>query len=119
MKWLPPVCAGSLLIAGVSFSIGAFAQGDWPQFRGPNGSGTAVGATPPVVWNDSQNMAWKRALPGPGSSSPIISGERIFITFWSGYGAKEGAGAGQLLRHLVCLEAKEGRIVWDKTITGE
>ena len=51
---------------------------DWPQFRGPTGTGFVAG-TPPIKWTDSDGVKWKTALPGPGSSSPIILGDRAFV----------------------------------------
>jgi hypothetical protein len=92
-------------------------QAEWSQFRGPNGSGTVTGAKPPTEWSDVKNVQWKAALPGPGTSSPILVGEKIFITSWSGNGANGQAGA--LKRHLVCLDRKSGKVLWNKLVAGE
>ena len=55
---------------------------EWPTFRGPTGDGVApAGAEPPVEWSESRNIAWKIALPGRGRSSPVVHGDRIFVTF--------------------------------------
>src|SRR6185295_7976457 len=65
------------------------------------------------------NLKWKVALPGPGSSSPIIVGDKIFITSWSGYGTDRGNRGGKqedLKRHLTCLDRKTGKQIWDKTV---
>ena len=98
----------------------AAAAGDWSRFRGPNGSGVSADAAPmPVHWSPTQNLKWKVALPGPGSSSPIIVGDKVFITCWSGYGTDRGNRAGNqsdLKRHLVCLDRNTGKTVWDKTV---
>ncbi len=60
-------------------------QADWTRFRGPNGSGTSSDGEPtPSSWSDSENLRWKVAIPGPGSSSPIVVGDRVFVTCWSG-----------------------------------
>jgi len=54
---------------------------EWKQWRGPNGNGTAAsGATPPLVWSDSENVKWKAYLPGRGMSSPIVVGELVIVT---------------------------------------
>jgi outer membrane protein assembly factor BamB len=53
---------------------------DWPQWRGPLATGVAPHANPPVQWSESKNVRWKVALPGKGHSSPIIVGDRIFLT---------------------------------------
>ncbi len=92
---------------------------DWPQFRGPGGSGIAAGATPPTTWSDTSNLKWKTELPGPGSSSPIIVGEKVFVTCWSGYGDGSGGGPENLKRHLLCLDRASGKIVWQKTVAAE
>ena len=94
---------------------------DWPRFRGPDGSGIAAAdARPATTWSDSQNVKWKAALPGPGSSSPIVFGERVFVTCYSGYGdSSSGGSPDKLQRHLVCLERKTGKILWDKAVPAE
>jgi hypothetical protein len=57
---------------------------DWPRFRGPNGRGIAPDDKPvPVEWGTTKNIKWQTALPGPGSSSPIVVGDRIFVTCWN------------------------------------
>lgn len=92
---------------------------DWRQFRGPNGSGIAAAdATPATTWSDAQNLKWKVALPGPGSSCPIVVGERVFVTCYSGYG--DGGGSpDKLQRHLVCVDRATGKILWDKSVPAE
>ena len=87
------------------------ADSDWPRFRGPNGSGIAVGAQPPTAWSDTQNLKWKTGLPGPGTSSPIVVGERVFLTCWT--------GTGTVTRQLVCVSRASGRILWAKSVAGE
>lgn len=90
---------------------------DWPRFRGPNGSGIATGAQPPTTWSDTQNVKWKTELPGPGTSSPIVVGERVFLTCWTGYGATKGKSS--LSRELVCVDRASGKVKWAKSIAGE
>jgi outer membrane protein assembly factor BamB len=85
----------------------------WPRFRGPNGSGLATDGTIPLQWSATENLKWKTALPGPGSSSPIVWGGRVFVTCYSGYGAgKAEAKPADLVRHLVCVELASGKILW-------
>jgi outer membrane protein assembly factor BamB len=71
--------------------------GDWPQFRGPGGSGVADDQKPPVKFGPKDNLAWKVAVP-PGASSPIVVGDKLFLTafeggklFTIGYSCKDGA----------------------------
>lgn len=56
------------------------AHGDWPEFRGPTGQGVATGAKIPTQWSDSENVAWKVPVPGVAWSSPVLVGNRIFLT---------------------------------------
>jgi len=98
--------------------IGAFGQcgaADWTRFRGPNGSGVAVDSQPPIAWSETQNLQWKTALPGPGTSSPIVVGSRIFVTCFSGYGDGSGGDPANLKRELVCVNHADGKILWSAT----
>lgn len=54
--------------------------GDWPNWRGPHGNGAADGVGYPVEWSADKNVLWKFAIPGRGASTPVVSGDRIFIT---------------------------------------
>ena len=91
---------------------------DWTRFRGPNGSGVSNDPAPVEFGADSK-MKWKRKLPGPGVSSPIIVGDKIFVTCFSGYGGDLGDDIAQLKRHLVCVERKTGMIVWDRAVKAD
>jgi len=98
------VVAGSLVSAA-----------DWPQFRGPGGRGQSSQTGLPTQWDAETNVAWKTELPGPGASCPVTLGDKIFVTCYSGYGVDETnpGDAGQLARHLLCLDQADGRIVWN------
>ncbi|MGH9253862.1 MAG: PQQ-binding-like beta-propeller repeat protein [Vicinamibacterales bacterium] len=52
----------------------------WPRWRGPSGQGLATGSGYPDTWSSTQNVLWKTAVPGSGNSSPIVWGDRIFVT---------------------------------------
>jgi outer membrane protein assembly factor BamB len=52
----------------------------WAQWRGPLGTGAAISGDPPVSWSETENIAWKATLPGKGLSSPIVWGDRVFVT---------------------------------------
>src|SRR5262249_43826465 len=60
---------------------------DWAQFRGPGGLGVSPNRGLPLSWGPKENVLWKAALPGPGSSSPIVVGEKVFLTCYTGYNA--------------------------------
>ncbi len=61
-------------------NAGASKDADWPWWRGPNGDGRSTDRTIPTKWTTTQNVVWKTAVPGRGHSSPITSGDRVFLT---------------------------------------
>ena len=91
---------------------------DWPQFRGPSGNATASDSDPPTTWSDSENIVWKTALPGRGASSPIVSGNRVFLTAYTGFGVdeQEPGDKANLRLHVLCFERDSGKLLWDKSI---
>ncbi len=91
--------------------VTASSASDWARFRGPNGSGIGAGTDPtPVTWSDTENLKWSVDLPGRGVSCPIVVGDRVYVTCWSGDGADD------LVRHLACYDRKTGRQIFDKAI---
>ena len=98
-------------------SIAAEKSANWPQWRGPNGDGTAPGEKAPTTWSETKNLKWKLKLPGYGASSPIVWNDRVYLTCYSGYGAgSRGGSSSGLMRHLVCVDAKTGKSVWQKEL---
>jgi outer membrane protein assembly factor BamB len=81
---------------------------EWPRFRGPNGSGLSASSIP-VRWTEKE-VNWKVTLPGIGHSSPVLWGERIFVT-----SGDEKATQ----RLLLCLHAADGRVLWSRAYSGE
>jgi outer membrane protein assembly factor BamB len=69
-----------ILGVGMACLPAAAQASDWPQFRGPNGSATSAERAVPLNWSADQNVAWKAQLPGYGWSSPIIVGDKVFVT---------------------------------------
>lgn len=89
---------------------------DWPRFRGPNGSGLSPSTKDiPTNWKDV-NIKWKLKLPGPGHSSPIVVDDKLFLTYWSGYGVDENATQKDLRLHLLCIDKTTGQKRWDQSI---
>lgn len=81
----------------------AAAEGrEWPRFRGPDGVGVADAPSLPVAWSENE-VNWKVALPGGGHSSPVVWGDRIFVT------AADEASAKRIL---VCLKVSDGSVLW-------
>src|SRR5687768_17111425 len=68
------------LLALVLLGVGRASAAEWPQWRGPDGQGHALGTGYPLTWSETENVAWKAELPGRGHSSPVIDGERIWLT---------------------------------------
>lgn len=93
-------------------------KSDWPGFRGPTGMGISSDKGIPTTWGPSQNIAWKVALPGAGTSSPIIVGNRIFLGCYSGFGVPGVPDGPQdaLQIQLLCLDRDTGKTLWSKTI---
>lgn len=88
---------------------------DWTRFRGPQGLGMSREVDLPAQWSAEENVVWRTALPGLGTSSPITVGNRVYLTCYSGYGIEPNRGAQEnLLRHLVCLDRQSGEIQWTK-----
>jgi outer membrane protein assembly factor BamB len=76
------------IFLGLLLALPAAAPGDdsskerldhWPQWRGPNGDGVAPRGDPPVEWSEAKNIRWKVEIPGSGSATPVVWGERIFV----------------------------------------
>ncbi len=90
----------------------------WPRFRGPSADGSSSTARPPVQWSATEHLAWKRPLPGPGASSPIVWKDRIYLTCYSGYfvPGQSGGSLENLKRHLLAIRLADGEILWDKAI---
>ncbi|HUG93178.1 MAG TPA: PQQ-binding-like beta-propeller repeat protein [Planctomycetaceae bacterium] len=91
---------------------------DWPRFRGPQGLGIGTGAGLPVTWSEDENIVWKTPLPGAGTSSPVVYGERVYLTAHTGYGiSPESPGAMADLKRLVlCVNRGDGEILWTRDV---
>ena len=113
------VCGVSLGLAILALCATPAAASDWPRFHGGDGNGVSPDTQPlPVKWSETENLRWKCKLPGPGSSSPIVIGRRVFVTCWTGYGMdRDNVGDEKdLRRHLICLDRDNGNVLWDKSI---
>ena len=99
-----------------SLTLASSAGSDWKQFRGPGGQGTTTEKDLPLTWSSTENVIWKTRLPGPGTSSPVTVGNRIFLTSYTGYAQseKDPGNMNDLRRHVLCLDRKNGNILWTK-----
>ena len=80
---------------------------DWPGWRGPRGDGHSADSGFPQQWSATENVRWKVPLPGPGNSTPIVSGDSVFITCASNAGK---------LRNLLCLDRRTGMRQWQRDV---
>ncbi|MFK5922763.1 MAG: PQQ-binding-like beta-propeller repeat protein [Verrucomicrobiota bacterium] len=104
----------SLLLAGLMILLGSSvlnlrAEDNWARFRGPNGTGHSNAKNIPTKW-DSGSIVWKTKLKGVGQSSPVNWGDKLFLTSSSDDGRE---------RYVYCVNAKGGKILWQKTIPCE
>ena len=76
----------------------------WPRWRGPSGQGLAAGSGYPDTWSSTQNVLWKTPVPGSGNSSPIVWGDRVFVTT-----AYEGGRRVSVLAY----RRSDGRLLWE------
>src|ERR1051325_4153319 len=119
-----------LLVPGALLLIcTAAAQTNWPSFRGNHADGLQTNDVTPTTWNlrRSENISWKKPVPGLGHSSPIIWGEKVFVTtavnenkdaplkvgLYGDPGSADDNEAQQW--KVLCLNKKTGEVLWQKT----
>ena len=87
---------------------GTCSAADWNQFRGPEGTGVSTEKNLPVTWSKTENLAWTADLPGDGVSSPVVQGDRVFIT------ANSGIKKDRLI--VACYNLADGKLLWQRQI---
>jgi outer membrane protein assembly factor BamB len=116
-------------LCAIAAATGAAFAGDWPQFRGPSGSGVGDGAKPPVKWDATKgtNILWSAEIPGLSVSSPIVWGDQVFVltaissdpkqTFRTGlYGDTDPVNDSSPHKWVVfAIDKKTGKIQWQQT----
>ncbi len=95
-----------LLITGGSFAT----AGEWTEWRGRGGDGIVAQGAYPIEWSAAENILWKAALPAPGNSSPIVFGDRIFVTCANDDGTERG---------LYCFDRASGNLRWSHSLPHE
>lgn len=121
-----------LLLLTVVGAVRAQSSDHWPQWRGPFFNGMARGDAP-AEWSDTKNIKWKAEIPGRGFSTPVVWGDRIFLTTaiptgkppeapqpqpQANEGRRAGGGSGPLVEHrfeVLALDRKTGKVLWQKT----
>ena len=133
------ISVGLLTALGTVDVYGDSGSDYWPMWRGPDATGVARKGNPPLTWSETENIKWKVKLPGQGTSSPVIWGDRIFFltaieTDKKGSPTAQsaaGRGGGRRPFHggrpptnvykfdIVCLDRKTGKLLWQKTAREE
>ncbi len=94
------------ILAFFLFTV-SLSAGNWPQFRGPTTQGRSAETDVPLRWSATNNVLWKTPIPGESWSSPIVWNDRLFVT--------TATDNGQTCR-VLALEARSGRVLWDKAV---
>lgn len=130
-----------VFFAGVSARAATATDENWPQWRGPMANGVAPDANPPTSWSESSNVKWKVKLPGSGSATPVVWGDKVFVETAVPTGKKPAAsakpaesddassGGGRGMGGekpdeiyqfmLVCLDGQTGKTLWQKIVREE
>jgi hypothetical protein len=90
-----------LVIAGISHAE------NWPEWRGPRGDGTSLEADVPVKWSPTENIRWTTPVPGKGHSSPIVWGDRIYVSTCL---------EREQERELLCVDRVSGKVLWEHPV---
>ena len=94
------------------------AQRFWPEWRGPQRTGVSTSAQPPTEWSETKNVRWKVELPGRGSATPIVWGERLYVL--TAVPADRAAGAKGMHRFVVmAVNRADGKVAWQHTAREE
>ncbi len=80
---------------------------EWPAWRGPRGDGTSTETGVPVTWSATENVVWKTLIPGKGHSSPVVWGDRVFVTTCL---------ESEKRRVLLCIDRTGGKVLWQRVV---
>jgi len=97
-----------LFLASYFVVTSAALAANWPAWRGPLGNGETVEQDLPVKWSTTENVKWRVALPEPGNSTPVVWGERIFVT--------QAVGE---RRTLMCFQRADGKLLWQVGVAAQ
>jgi outer membrane protein assembly factor BamB len=97
----------ALSVLCLTFASLEVSAADWPSWRGPSGQGYCDESDVPLVWSDTENVKWKVPLANQGNSTPVIWGDKIFLT---------QANKGGSQRSLLCLAREDGKVLWQRDV---
>jgi outer membrane protein assembly factor BamB len=113
------------VVVALFASVSAFGQANWPQFRGAR-AGVVEDGVLPEAWSTTEHVAWTVEIPGRGWSSPIVWGDRVFVTTAVAEGGEEATKKGLYLGgnrdtpsdkvhqwKVYCLDFKSGKVLWE------
>src|SRR5262245_15810908 len=98
---LVSVCVRTVVLIGLLPHAADAAN--WPAWRGPEGTGVTVERDLPLHWGTNENVRWRAPLPERGNSTPIVWGQRVFVT-----------QAEVSRRTLMCLDRANGKLLWQQ-----
>ena len=96
-----------ITLALVGCALGPARAENWPQFRGPTGQGLSAEKKLPLHWSSASNVLWQTAIPGESWSSPVVWGDRVFVT--------TATDNGETCR-VLSLDRQTGKILWNKEV---
>jgi outer membrane protein assembly factor BamB len=115
-----------LQLAAAAFlatTLAAQPTSSWPQWRGPLATGVSPTATPPIEWSEEKNVRWKVEIPGRGSGTPIVWGDRVFILTAvpaaTEIGSSHVASRAKNRYTVLAIDRKTGKTVWEQTAREE
>lgn len=106
MRWAVQVAVILLLTFAACGSLGAAGEPEnWPNWRGPALDGSSPATGLPAEWSRTEGLQWRSQLPGPGNSTPVLWGDRLFLT-------SVDSETGHVLA--MCVDARNGEILWKR-----
>jgi len=116
---------GAVAVASGMAAWNVEAERYWPQWRGPHATGVSKHATPPLEWSESKNVTWKVEIPGRGSGTPIVWGDRLFVLTAVPADAAaaapvpRGGKPGVHQYTVMALDRKTGKVAWQHVARAE
>ena len=128
------IAALGLMIIGIGIVLGASVSAEtdpeaekfWAQWRGPYATGVSKTANPPLEWSETKNIRWKIEIPGRGSASPVVWGDRIFLvtavpidaSVEESHTPLGGFRPRKMHRFVVmAIDRSDGSVIWERTAT--
>jgi len=97
----------TLSVAALAVLAASAFASEWPSWRGPRRDGVSDETGIPIRWSQTENILWRVPIPGKGHSSPIVWGDRIFVTTCE---------KKQEQRILLCIDRRDGKILWRRVV---